>query len=606
MPPILQLRDIHLTFGSTPLLEGAELSILPGECICVVGRNGSGKSTLLQIAAGTIEPDKGDVFLQPGVTARYLQQEPDISGYSNIGDYVAAGLGPADDPRQVEYLLRELGLTGQEDPTRLSGGELRRAALAQTLAPQPDILFLDEPTNHLDLPAIEWLENHLAGLRSAIVLISHDRAFLRRLSRRTVWVDRGKTRVLNAGFEKFESWRDDILEQEVVDQHKLGRTIVREDHWVTHGVSGRRKRNIRRLKELQGMRKSRSEHRKVEGDVAFTINEGESSGKLVVVARNISKSYNDHPVVSGFSIRIARGDRIGIVGQNGAGKTTLLNMLCGNLKPDSGGVKPGANVLPLIIDQKRESLDPNWTLQEAMTDGSGDLVSIGPITKHVIAYMKDFLFLPEQARTPLHALSGGERARLQLARGLRHPSNFLILDEPTNDLDLETLDLLQEMIADYAGTVLVVSHDRDFLDRVSTSMLAPADHGKWIEYQGGYSDMMALKKTASKGEGKSASEKSAKTRGSSQDQLRDTPASGEKKRLSFKHKHALETLPMEIDKLSDIIAKCSNELAAPDLFGKNPRRFDKLMRTLSAAEKKLAETETKWLELEMMREEIEG
>ncbi|MEJ2118731.1 MAG: ABC-F family ATP-binding cassette domain-containing protein, partial [Alphaproteobacteria bacterium] len=415
-PPLIQLTDIALTFGGTPLLEGVELSVAPGERVCLVGRNGSGKSTLLKIAAGLVEPDHGTRFVQPGAVVRYLPQEPDLSGHATTLSYVLSGLTPQDDPYRARYLLEQLGLTGEENPAHLSGGEVRRAALAHVLAPSPGVLLLDEPTNHLDLPAIEWLEARLGEQRGALVLISHDRRFLQNLSRSTVWLDRGRTRRIEVGFGAFEAWRDEQLAEEERNQQKLDRKIVAEEHWVRYGVTARRKRNVKRMANLAAL--------------------------------------------------VMRGDRIGIVGPNGSGKTTLINMLTEALAPDSGEIRIGANLAMATLEQGRESLDPKWTLGEALTGGRGDIVSIGGQAKHVVGYMRDFLFEPEQVRTPISALSGGERGRLMLARSLAKPSNVLVLDEPTNDLDLETLDVLEEMLSDYAGTVILISHDRDFLDRV--------------------------------------------------------------------------------------------------------------------------------------------
>ncbi|MBZ0218218.1 MAG: ATP-binding cassette domain-containing protein, partial [Fimbriimonadaceae bacterium] len=456
-PPLLTLQDIHLTFGGTPLLEGAALSVGAGECLCLVGRNGSGKSTLMKIAAGLVEFDSGERFIRPGVTVRYLSQEPDLSGFKSALDYVEAGLGPGDDPHRARYLLEQLGLTGTESPKHLSGGENRRAALARALAPAPDILLLDEPTNHLDLPAIEWLEHELAAMRSALVLISHDRRFLENLSNATVWLDRGTTRQISQGFSHFEAWRDAVLQQEADEQHKLDRKIVREEHWIRYGVTARRKRNQRRLQDLHDLRQQRRDHRQAIGNVKMTPTQAEASGKLVIEAEEISKAYDGLQIVSDFSIRIQRGDRIGIVGPNGAGKTTLINLLTGNLAPDSGTVRLGANIEMVTLDQRRADLNDDWTLKEALTFGAGDLVAVGGRHKHVVAYIKDFLFAPEQAGTPVKALSGGERGRVMLARAFAKSSNLLVLDEPTNDLDLETLDLLQEMLGDYDGTVLLVS-----------------------------------------------------------------------------------------------------------------------------------------------------
>ncbi len=499
-PPILKLDDIKLTFGVTPLLDGANLQVEPGDRICLVGRNGSGKSTLMKIAAGLVEAQSGEVFRHPSATIRYLEQAPDFAGYDTVQAYAEAGLGPGDDPYRVTYILEHLGLTGQEHPDSLSGGEARRAALARVMAPEPDILMLDEPTNHLDLPTIEWLEGELQQARSALVLISHDRRFLEKVSTSTVWLDRGQSRRLNRGFAHFEEWRDKVLEEEELEQHKLGKAIEREEHWMRYGVTARRKRNMRRVGELQAMRADYRGHKGPQGSVQATAAEVRESGKLVIEADVITKSYGERVIIAPFSLRVHRGDCIGLVGPNGAGKTTLLKMLTGQLQPDSGTVKLGTNLEIATLDQKREDLNPNDTLAHYLTDGRGDNLLVNGELKHVTGYMKDFLFQPEQARTPIRNLSGGERARLILARILARPTNLLILDEPTNDLDIETLDLLQEIVAGFSGTVILVSHDRDFLDRTVTSTIAPANpdqpDGRWIEYAGGYSDMMAQRKGA--------------------------------------------------------------------------------------------------------------
>ncbi|MGI9357069.1 MAG: ABC-F family ATP-binding cassette domain-containing protein [Rhizobiaceae bacterium] len=594
-PPLLNLRGISLTFGSTPLLTGADMSVHARERSCLVGRNGSGKSTLMKIAAGQVEPDSGEVFLQPGTTVRYLPQEPDLTIYASIGDYVNAGLEEADDPHRGQRYLEALGLDPANGTKNLSGGEARRAALARALAPEPDILLLDEPTNHLDLPAIEWLEKELASLPSAIVLISHDRRFLENLTHSTLWIDRGKSRLLEKGFAHFEGWRDRLLEQEELDAHKLDRKIVREEHWVTHGVSGRRKRNMKRLGGLAELRKQRAEWLIPTGDVAMKAAGREASGKLVIRAEKISKSYGNRTLVRDFSTRVARGERIGLVGPNGVGKTTLVQLLTGDLEPDHGTVTLGASVEMLVIDQKRAALDPEATVRDTLTGGGTDLVKIGDTTKHVMAYMKDFLFLPEQARTAVSRLSGGERGRLMLAMHLRHPSNLLVLDEPTNDLDLETLDLLQEMIADYEGTVIAVSHDRDFLDRVCTSVIVPREPaGTWIEYAGGYSDMILQRGDRPK---------HLESAPAPRKPVVDTVKSASSK-MSFKDKHMLETLPGQMEKLQEVVSKVNTALAEPGLFEKNPKRFNQLVKLLEKTQTELAQTEERWLELEMLREEL--
>ncbi|MCP8937991.1 ABC-F family ATP-binding cassette domain-containing protein [Alsobacter sp. SYSU M60028] len=600
-PPILLLQDIHLTFGGTPLIEGAELSVAPGERLALVGRNGSGKSTLLRIAAGLIEADRGTRFAQPGATIRYLPQEPDLSGFPSTLAYVEAGLAPGDDAYRAAYLLRELGLTGEEDTARLSGGEARRAALARVLAPEPDILLLDEPTNHLDLPAIEWLENEIRTMRSALVLISHDRRFLENLSRATVWLDRGRTRRMEQGFGAFEAWRDAVLEQEELDAHKLDRRIVAEEHWVRYGVTARRKRNVRRMAELSKMRQDARERRRAAGAVKLTVSDADISGKLVVEALGVSKSFGDRAVVRDFSTRILRGDRVGLVGPNGAGKTTLLHMLTGALAPDSGTVRTGANLQSVTLEQGRDSLDPATSLVDTLTGGRGETLTVGGVSKHVMSYMKDFLFSPEQARTPVGVLSGGERGRLVLARALAQPSNLLVLDEPTNDLDLETLDLLQEMLADYAGTVLLVSHDRDFLDRVATSVIVSEGDGRWVEYAGGYSDMVAQR-----GEGVTARAAAAAKPREREAAAPPQPQAPSRRKMSFKDKHALETLPGRMEKLQADMRGWQDELHDPALYTRDPARFARLTDAIAKAHADLAAMEDDWLRLEMLREEMEG
>jgi ATP-binding cassette subfamily F protein uup len=601
-PPLLNLAGIRLTFGGTPLLDGADLAASAGEKIALVGRNGSGKSTLLKIAAGLVEPQDGEVFRQPTATVRYLPQVPDMEGFANVRAYVEAGLGPADDPHRATYLMEHLGLTGDEDPASLSGGEARRAALARVMAPEPDILLLDEPTNHLDLSVIEWLEEELGRTTSALILISHDRRFLERVSRATVWLDRGQTRRLDKGFAHFEEWRDRLLEEEEREQHKLGRQIVREEHWLRYGVTARRKRNMRRLGELQAMRQRFRTHRGAEGTAVLAVSEAAESGKLVIEAKGLSKSFGDLAVVKDFSIRIQRGDRVGLVGPNGAGKTTLLKMLTGELSPDSGTVRLGVNLEIATLDQKRDAADPDETLAHYLTDGRGENLVVNGEQRHVVAYMKDFLFKPEQARTPVRELSGGERARLLLARVLSRPANLLVLDEPTNDLDMETLELLQELVAGFPGTVLLVSHDRDFLDRTVTSVIAPDGGGRWIEYAGGYSDMLAQRggkrlddrKAARKAEAAPATAKAE-----------PAPQKQPVRKLSYKQQFALDNLPKKIEAVTASIARLEDAIADPAYYERDPTGFQKTIAALDKERATLAALEEEWLELEMLREELE-
>ncbi len=597
-PPLLLLQNTELTLGgATRLLDGAELSVSTGERICLVGRNGSGKSTLLKIAAGLLAAHGGTRFLQPGATIRYLPQEPDFEGFATTLAYVEAGLGPGDDAYRAISLLSQLGLTGEEDPARLSGGEARRTALARVLAPAPDLLLLDEPTNHLDLPAIEWLEAELASLRSGMVIISHDRRLLERISRSVVWLDRGRTQRLDRGFAHFETWREEVLAKEEAEQHKLGRQIQREEDWMRYGVTARRKRNVRRVAELAALRQAHRSHTGPQGGVKMDAAEAQGSGKLVAVAEDISKVYGDRAVVRRFSTRIIRGDRVGIIGANGAGKTTLLRMLTGALLPDTGEVRIGTNLAIASLDQTRASLDPARTLAETLTGGGGDQVSVNGQMRHVIGYMKDFLFRPEQARTAVGVLSGGERGRLMLAVALAKPSNLMILDEPTNDLDLETLDLLQEMLGEYQGTVLLVSHDRDFLDRVVTSTIASEGGGVWQEYAGGYSDMITQR-------GDVATVAKLGTRAKSA-----APAAVARpvaRKMSFKEQHELKTLTADIGDLQARIAAHQAQLADPALFTRDPKRFDAVSAKLAADTRALEIKEDRWLALEMLKEAAKG
>ena len=431
-PPLLALQNIHTGFGGTKLLQGAELSVGAGDRVCLVGRNGSGKSTLLKIAAGLIQADSGSCFVQPGATLRYLPQEPDLAGHANTLAYVESGLGPGDDPYRARYLLEQLGLDGSETPDHLSGGEARRAALARALAPSPDILLLDEPTNHLDLPAIAWLEQELASLRAAIVLISHDRRLLESLSRSIVWLDRGMARRLDRGFAHFEGWRDEVLEQEATAQHKLGRKLVMEEDWLRYGVTARRKRNVKRLGDLHTLRAKVRQRSTPAGGARLVAGDADISGRLVAVAEHVSLSFGDRPIVKNLSTRVLRGDRLGIIGPNGAGKTTLLKLLTGELAPDSGEISIGASLQRVTLSQGRDTLDPRNRLGDTLTGGKGDNVEVNGAYRHVIGYMKDFLFAPEQLRTPVGVLSGGERGRLALAVALAQRSNlWCSMNRPT-------------------------------------------------------------------------------------------------------------------------------------------------------------------------------
>ena len=600
-PPLLTLQNIHLSFGGEPLLSGAELSLSAFERLCLVGRNGCGKSSLLKIAAGYLEPDEGERFLQPGVQVGVLEQEPDFSGFETVHDFVTDGL-LENEAYKVDPLLDALQLDKGLATAHLSGGQARRAALVQVLAREPDVLFLDEPTNHLDLPAIEWLEAYLAKSRASLVVISHDRRFLETVSNKVLWIDRGHTRLLDKGFAGFEAWRDEVFAQEELDAHKRERKIAAEEDWLRYGVTARRKRNQKRLADLHQLRADRDAHKGPQGRAVLQVSEGATSSKVVVEAEGLSKGFDGEVLIKDLSLKLQRGERLGIVGPNGAGKTTLVKLLTGALPPDRGTVRLGQSLELVHLDQGREGLKEGWTLADALTNGGGDYVDIAGQKKHVMGYMKDFLFDPGQARTPLEVLSGGERARVMLARALSLPSNVMILDEPTNDLDLETLDLLEEMLAAYKGTVLLVSHDRDFLDRVVHSVLVFEGDGHWGLYRGGYSQAEALLAMREK--------RCSRVLKSSSAKKSETPTDGSPikaaNRLSYKEKYALETLPGEIEALEGEVHKFEVVLADADLYQKDPSRFHEATAALAKAMADLEALQERWLELEIKREALEA
>ena len=602
-PPILYIDDIHLTHGVTPLLDGAALSVGRDDRICLVGRNGSGKSTLLKIIAGLIDADSGERFVQPGIAIEYLAQDPDFSGYATAEDYVLQGLLNNEDRQRAFQLMADLHVVPEAEIAPMSGGEKRRVALCKAMAPQTEILLLDEPTNHLDLPAIEWLEGALRQINSALVLVSHDRRFLANMANQTVWLDRGQTKLMRKSFTHFEDWRDAELQREAEEQHKLARKIAREEDWLRYGVTARRKRNVKRLGDLHALRQQRRDYRGPQGDMEAVLQAGDRSGKLVVKADKLVKKFGDKTVVNNFTTQIKRGACIGLIGANGAGKTTLLNMLLGDLPPDSGNVRLGKNLTPLLLDQQRQGIKKDWNVKDALTDGTGDRVPLGDDSMHVIGYMKNFLFHPAQMRTPVSVLSGGEQARLFLARGLRQPSNLLVMDEPTNDLDLETLDLLQEMIAAYEGTVILVSHDRDFLDRTVTAVFHAEGDGKWVEYAGGYSDMKAQQKAAAKQDKPIETDGKEKPLAKAGQTVAANQTNKPTNKLSYKHRFRLEKLPGEMAALEKRIAKAESLLADKALYTDNPTKFNLIAEELDKARANLAAAEEEWLELELLRED---
>lgn len=594
--PLLQLTDISLTFGGDPVFEDLSLVVQTGDRLALVGRNGSGKSTLMKVMAGLVEPDSGAVIAGPGVSVGYMEQEPDLSGFETLGDFAAHGLDPGE-----MYKVERAGEGLKFDPARpvatASGGERRRAALARLMAEEPELMLLDEPTNHLDIEAIAWLEAELKGTRTAFVIISHDRAFLRNLTRATLWIDRGAVRRQEIGFEGFEAWRDQIWEEEDMQRHKLNRKIKSEARWAVEGISARRKRNQGRVRALQELRAERSSQITRQGTAAMALEAGPKSGRKVIEATGVAKKFADKQILRDFSITVQRGDRIALVGPNGVGKTTLLNMLIGKEHPDQGEIKLGTNLELALFDQARAQLDGNMTLWESLTgdpdmrvSGKADQVLVRGQPKHVVGYLKEFLFDEAQARAPVRSLSGGEKARLLLAKIMARSSNLLVLDEPTNDLDVETLDLMQELLGTYDGTVLLVSHDRDFLDRVAATTIAMEGDGRATVYAGGWTDYLAqrgqddfsesvVKAKPGKGEAKVEKKQSA---------------SG----ISFTEKHRLEALPGEIERLEAEIAKLEELLGDAELFTREPVKFQKASDALVQRHEKLSDAEEEWMALE--------
>ncbi|MUG79419.1 ATP-binding cassette domain-containing protein [Bombella sp. ESL0380] len=598
--PILNLQNISYTLGGRPLLDGATLSVLPGERLCLVGRNGSGKSTLLRIAAGELEQDDGERFLQPGLKVHYLPQEPDLSGWDTVFDYVTAELDETAHYR-ARAMLSELGMDGREKCASLSGGEARRSALARALATEPDLLLLDEPTNHLDLPCIAWLERELLASGAGMIIISHDRRFLETLCKAVIWLDQGGTQRLDASFAHFESWRDEQIELAERAAHKLDRQIAREEDWMRYGVTARRKRNVRRVAELAALRAERRDlASRQRGSLKLEASETENTSKIVMAAEGVGWAYPERPLIRDLTLKVTRGDRLGICGANGAGKTTLLRLLTGEMTPQAGEIRRSPSIQMVTLDQQRSALDGDQSVASFLTDGHGEMVQVGTEKRHVIGYMKDFLFRPEQARTPVSHLSGGERGRLALAAALARPSNLLVLDEPTNDLDLETLDMLQDMLGDYAGTVLLVSHDRDFLDRLATSTLVAEGDGSWIEYAGGYSDMLAQRR------GRSPVERRQKDTAPSSSDTGSSPVRTVKQtvKLSYKEQRELDRLPELLEKLEKDATLCRNALADLGLYNRDPVRFEKITAALEDTETKLRQAEERWVELESKREEL--
>lgn len=596
-PPVLALKDVRLADGPKMLFDGVDLAVEPRSRACLVGRNGAGKSTLLKILAGQIAADEGERTVQPSIRIAYVPQEPDISGETLL-DYVIAG---GAEPHRGEAALELFGIDPTKPTQGLSGGEIRRTALARAFAEEPDVILLDEPTNHLDILAIETLEAELANTRAALVIVSHDRAFLERVTNRCFWLEHRRVRRLEKGFAAFDEWVERILAAEAEEGRRLDKQLEKEEYWLRRGVTGRRARNEGRRRALMELRKTKVERmREVRGDLSMGLASSGLSGQRVAEVKNIAKAFGDRTLVKDFSTRILRGDRVAIVGPNGAGKTTLVKLLLGELPPDSGSVNLGVNLEIAYIDQGRVDLKPEMMLRDVLTPLGGDQVMVRGQPKHVAAYAKEFLFTDNQLRQPVRSLSGGERNRLLLARALATPANLLVLDEPTNDLDMDTLDLLEDLLADYEGTLILVSHDRDFVDRLATSTIALDGHGKVVETPGGWQDFLSQNPGFFKSVADGAAQPAPAPKSSPAPRVEPPKPS----KLSYKDQRRLQELDAAIAALPGRIAKLEADLADPNLYARDPAAFAKLSAALESARQELSASEEEWLELEERREAL--
>jgi ABC transport system ATP-binding/permease protein len=601
MTPLLSLRNATVRIGPDPVFADLSAAVGRGDRICLIGRNGAGKSTLLKALAGLLELDGGERFLQPRTTVAYLAQEPDFRSQRTVLEVALAGLPPATDAGVSRHLagsvLARFDLDPQAATATLSGGEARRAALASALIGEPEVLLVDEPTNHLDLATIEQLEQEFLSFRGGLVMVSHDRAFLTRLGRMLWWLDRGRLRVRDEGFAAFEAWSEQVLASEADELARLDKTIAAETEWSHHGITARRKRNQGRLRRLETLRRERAQRPAATGRVGLAGPGLASGGKQVIEALGISKRFGERVLIENFSTRILRSDRVGIIGPSGTGKTTLLQLLTGRLAPDQGTVRLGANLQIAFVDQRRESLDPDQTPWQTLCPDGGDQVLVQGRWRHVAGYLRDFLFRPEQFRSPLRVLSGGERNRLLLARQLAQPCNLMVLDEPTNDLDMDTLDLLQEMIADFAGTLLLVSHDRDFLDRLVTSVIAFEGDGRVREYAGGHSDYRRQRPAPAAADAAPRPlARPASTRAA------DSAAAQRSRAAGKGAQRELARVLVRIETLQAGIRELEQRLSDPDLFRRDAAAFSAASAELAAAQAELASAEQRWLELEIALE----
>ena len=604
-PPLVALKDVRLQDGPRPLFDGVDLAIEPRTRAALVGRNGAGKSTLMKLVMGLIEPDAGERSVQAGTRFAYVPQEPVIVGETLL-DYAASGEA---ERWTAESWLTTFGLDPAKPAKNLSGGETRRAALAKAFAEEPDLLLLDEPTNHLDILAIELLEEELLSARFAVLVVSHDRAFLNRVTQSVHWLEGRKVRTLDKGFAAFDDWAAKVMEEEAESLRRLTKKIEAETYTFYRSITAQRTRNEGRARALQAMRADRAERvRDLPRDLNLGVDSGVASGKLVADLKGVSKRFGDRTVIKPFTTRVIRGDRLAVVGPNGAGKTTLVKILLGELAPDEGTVRLGANLEPVYLDQSREGLKSDMTLWDALTPGGGDSILVRGVSKHVAAYAKDFLFQEGQLRQPISTLSGGERNRLLLARALARPANMLVLDEPTNDLDMDTLDKLEELLEQYDGTLILVSHDRDFVDRLATSTIAMNGRGDIVETPGGWTDFIRQNPgflapppaggggPRSDGKGKDAGKSAAPP----------PPAPKKTGKLSFKDAHRLKELEGLLETLPDAIARHDATLADPDLYARDPKAFDAAMKAAEKARSDLDSAELEWLELEEKKAALAG
>ncbi|MCW2393844.1 MULTISPECIES: ABC-F family ATP-binding cassette domain-containing protein [unclassified Sphingobium] len=593
-PPLLSFENLGLIQGAGWLFRGLDIHVGERDRLALIGRNGAGKTTLLKLIAGTAEPDEGKRSVVPGRHVVMLEQDPDVSAFATLHDFATSG-AKAPAAHEVEAIADQLGIDLSRAASTASGGERRRAAICRALASEPDILLLDEPTNHLDIAAITWLEDWLTRFNGAFIVISHDRTFLTRLTRSTLWLDRGSLRRQEIGFGGFEAWMEKAYADEARAAEKLDAKLKIEAHWLERGVTARRKRNQGRLAKLWEMRAQRAAMIGPQGGAKLEVTANDTKTKSVITAEHVTKQFGDRAVIKDFSIRIQRGDRIGIVGGNGAGKTTLLRLLTGDLQPDSGTITLAKTLDGIVIDQQRSLMQPDKRVRDVLAEG-GDWIDVRGVRKHVHGYLKDFLFDPSLAEAKIGTLSGGERSRLLLAREFARESNLLVLDEPTNDLDLETLDLLQEVIADYDGTVLIVSHDRDFLDRTVTVTLGLDGSGRIDVIAGGYADWEAKRQKPNAAGKRSAAKADAPA----------APPPPKAAKLSYKDQRDYDLLPGQIEALEAAIARDEAALADPDLYTKNPKRFAELSATIEKARAQKDAAEERWLELAEQVEALQG